>query len=76
MALARDAHEDAVSLQIFATVDEAMLLTNDNTLLSWKGDLEARTSSTCGIVCWASSKRSQLDRKRDMWSICQPGFQS
>ena len=51
MALARDAHEDAVSLQIFATVDEAMLLTNDNTLLSWKGDLEARTSSTCGIVC-------------------------
>jgi hypothetical protein len=45
IALPRDAQEDVVSLQIFATVDEAMLLTNDNTLLSWKEDLEARTSS-------------------------------
>jgi hypothetical protein len=45
IALPRDVQEDVVSLQIFATVDEAILLTNDNTLLSWKGDLEARTSS-------------------------------
>jgi len=44
IALPRDT-QDVVSLQIFATVDEAMLLTNDNTLLSWKEVLEARTSS-------------------------------
>jgi hypothetical protein len=45
MALLRADHEDPAFLLIFATVDEAMLLTNDSTLLSWKEDLEARTSS-------------------------------
>jgi hypothetical protein len=45
IASLRAVHEDPAFLQIFATVDEAMLLTNDSTLLSWKEDLEARTSS-------------------------------
>lgn len=46
IASLRAVHEDAAFLQLFATVDEAMLLTNDKTLPSWKEDLEARTSST------------------------------